>query len=69
MTVIKKGLNVVGNGLHIIDALPGMIMGEYYMNEYCDEVIELYVEHYKKNANSNTLSYQEAIDYFEKTSK
>lgn len=39
-------------------------MGFYATHEFCKEIIDKFVEYFKKNANKINNSYKEAAEYF-----
>ena len=58
------GLKVVGSSLAIAGVLIGVGLGGYFTNKYCEELLDKFVEYYKKNAEKIDNSYQKAANYF-----
>jgi GTP-binding protein EngB required for normal cell division len=66
-TVVGFGtttLKVVGTVAFIVGALFGVGLGGYFTHKYCEELLDKFVEYYKKNAEKIGLSYQKAEEYF-----
>jgi hypothetical protein len=42
----------------------GVGLGGYFTHKYCEELLDKFVEYYKKNAEKIGLSYQKAEEYF-----
>jgi hypothetical protein len=57
-------LKLVGTEAFIVGALFGVGLGGYFTHKYCEELLDKFVEYYKKNAEKIGLSYQKAEEYF-----
>ena len=55
----------LGTGLAgVVGLVVGVGMGFYATHEFCKEIIDKFVEYFKKNANKINNSYKEAAEYF-----
>ena len=57
-------LKIVGTSAFIVGALFGVGLGGYFTHKYCEELLDKFVDYYKKNAEKIGISYQKAEEYF-----
>ena len=55
---------VFGVGLTVVGAAVGVGLGAYFTHKFCEELLDKYVEYYKKNCGKIQNSYIEAAEYF-----
>ena len=58
------GLRVAGAGLAVFGIAIGVGLGGYFTSKYCQELIDLFSDYYKKNADKINNSYKQAAYYF-----
>lgn len=57
-------LKFVGTSFFIVGAVFGVSLGGYFTHKYCEELLDKFVEYYKKNAEKISNSYLKAESYF-----
>ena len=55
---------VFGIGLSVVGVAIGVGCGAYFTHKFCEELLDKYVEYYKKNAEKIKNSYIDAAEYF-----
>lgn len=71
--LIKKAASTVPTSstassfLGLGSMLVGVALGGYFTHQFCENLIDKFVDYYKKNANKIIFSYEKAISYFEIT--
>ena len=55
---------VFGIGLSVVGVAIGVGCGAYFTHKFCEELLDKYVEYYKKNAEKIRNSYIDAAEYF-----
>ena len=64
METASISIRIAGAGLAVAGALIGVSLGGYFTNKYCEDLLDKFVDYYKKNAEKIENSYKKAAEYF-----
>ena len=57
-------LKLIGSGCLIAGAVIGVGLGSYFTHDYCETLLDKFVDYYKNNADLISNSYKDAAKYF-----
>ena len=63
-TIGSASLKIIGTGAFALGAVVGVGLGGYFTHKYCEDLLNKFVEFYKKNAEEIDNSYNKAANYF-----
>ena len=64
METASISIRIAGTGLAVAGALIGVGLGGYFTSKYCEDLLDKFVDYYKKNAEKIENSYKKAAEYF-----
>ena len=69
METASISIRIAGAGLAVAGALLGVSLGGYFTSKYCEDLLDKFVQYYKKNAEKIENSYKKAAEYFSSANK
>ena len=69
METASISIRIAGAGLAVVGALLGVSLGGYFTSKYCEDLLDKFVQYYKKNAEKIENSYKKAAEYFSSANK